>query len=202
MEITYAITDGNDTFVTTTVDVLIEGDSNQSAPIITAPAAVEVDAIGLYTRVELGVATATNRFGQPIPVSLVASQPLFRPGNNIVYWQAEDSQGLKSVASQSVVVYPLISMSQDKTSVEGTSHDVRVFLNGPSPIYPVIIGYSVSGSADDNDHNLISGEIVIESGEVGSISFDVLADDMSEESETLTITLDDTLNLGLNLLIP
>ena len=196
VEITYAITDGNDTFVTTTVDVLIEGDSNQSAPIITAPAAVEVDAIGLYTRVELGVATATNRFGQPIPVSLVASQPLFRPGNNIVYWQAEDSQGLKSVASQSVVVYPLISMSQDKTSVEGTSHDVRVFLNGPSPIYPVIIGYSVSGSADDNDHNLISGEIVIESGEVGSISFDVLADDMSEESETLTITLDDTLNLG------
>ena len=196
VEITYAITDGNDTFVTTTVDVLIEGDSNQSAPIITAPAAVEVDAIGLYTRVELGVATATNSLGQPIPVSLVTGQPLFRPGNNIVYWQAEDSQGLKSVASQSVVVYPLISMSQDKTSVEGTSHDVRVFLNGPSPIYPVIIGYSVSGSADANDHNLISGEIVIESGEVGSISFDVLADDMSEESETLTITLDDTLNLG------
>ena len=196
VEITYAITDGNDTFVTTTVDVLIEGDSNQSAPIITAPAALEVDAIGLYTRVELGVATATNSLGQPIPVSLVAGQPLFRPGNNIVYWQAEDSQGLKSVASQSVVVYPLISMSQDKTSVEGTSHDVRVFLNGPSPIYPVIIGYSVSGSADANDHNLISGEIVIESGEVGSISFDVLADDMSEESETLTITLDDTLNLG------
>jgi hypothetical protein len=54
----------------------------------------------------------------------------------------------------------------------------------------------VSGSADANDHNLISGDIVIDSGEVGSISFDVLADDMAEESETLTITLDDTLNLG------
>jgi hypothetical protein len=178
------------------VTLFIDGGINVQLPIITLPEDIIVNATGLFTKVDLGVATAVDNAGQILPVSLVDGSTLFRPGNNVAYWQAEDSQGLKSVASQSVVVHPLISMSRDKTSVEGTSHDVFIYLNGAASIYPVTIGYSVSGSADANDHNLISGDIVIDSGEVGSIRFDVLADEMAEESETLTITLDDTLNLG------
>jgi plastocyanin len=196
----YVINDGHPTqdngSAQARVTLFIDGGINVQLPIITLPEDIIVNATGLFTKVDLGVATAVDNAGQILPVSLVDGSTLFRPGNNIAYWQAEDIQGLKSVASQSVVVHPLISMSRDKTSVEGTSHDVFIYLNGAAPIYPVTIGYSVSGSADANDHNLISGDIVIDSGEVGSISFDVLADEMAEESETLTITLDDTLNLG------
>jgi VCBS repeat-containing protein len=194
--LTYTITDGSNAFAEASVNVMIIGVLSETAPVITIPENVIVNATGLFTKVDLGVATAVDNAGQMLPVSLVDGTTLFRPGNNLAYWQAEDSQGLKSVASQSVVVHPLITMSRDKTSVEGTSHDVFIYLNGAAPIYPVAIGYSVSGSADANDHNLISGDIVIDSGEVGSIRFDVLADDMAEDSETLTITLDDTLNLG------
>jgi len=196
----YVINDGHPTqdngSAQARVTLFIDGGINVQLPIITLPEDVIVNATGLFTKVDLGVATAVDNAGQILPVSLVDGSTLFRPGNHVAYWQAEDSQGLKSVASQSVIVHPLITMSRDKTSVEGTSHDVFIYLNGAAPLYPVTIGYSVSGSADANDHNLISGDIVIDSGEVGSISFDVLADDMAEDSETLTITLDDTLNLG------
>jgi VCBS repeat-containing protein len=196
----YVINDGHQTqdngSAQARVTLFIDGGINAQLPTITLPEDVIVNATALFTKVDLGVATAVNNAGQILPVSLVDGTTLFRPGNNVVYWQAEDSQGLKSVASQSVVVHPLITMSQGKTSVEGTSHDVGIYLNGTSPVYPVTVGYSVSGSADANDHTLIAGEIVIHSGEVGTISFDVLADDMAEETETLIITLDDTLNLG------
>jgi plastocyanin len=196
----YVINDGHQTqdngSAKARVTLLIYDGIDAQLPTITLPEDVIVNATALFTQVDLGVATAVDNTGQILPVSLVDGTTLFRPGNNVAYWQAEDSQGLKSVASQSVVVHPLITMSKDKTSVEGTSHDVVIYLNGTAPIYPVTIGYSVSGSADANDHNLVSGEIVIDSGEVGSLSFDVLADDMIEDSETLTITLDDTLNLG------
>ncbi len=196
----YVINDGHKTqdngSAKARVTLFIDGGINAQLPIITLPEDVIANATALFTKVDLGVATAVDNAGQILPVSLVDGTTLFRPGNNVAYWQAEDSQGLKSVASQSVVVYPLITMSQNKTSVEGTSHDVEIYLNGTSPVYPVTVGYSVSGSADANDHTLIAGEIVINSGEVGTISFDVLADDMAEESETLIITLDDTLNLG------
>ncbi|AGH47091.1 Ig-like domain-containing protein [Paraglaciecola psychrophila] len=178
------------------VTLFIDGGINAQLPTITLPEDVIVNATALFTKVDLGVPTAVDNAGKRLPVSLLDGTTLFRPGNNVAYWQAEDSQGLKSVASQSVVVHPLITMSKDETTVEGTSHNVGIFLNGTSPTYPLTISYSVSGSSDANDHNLISDEIVIDSGEFGTISFDVLADDITEDNETLTITLDDTLNFG------
>jgi VCBS repeat-containing protein len=200
ISLVYVINDGHETkdngSARARVTLLIDGDINEQLPVITLPEDLTLNATALFTKVDLGVATALDNAGKILPVSLLYGTTLFKPGNNLAYWQAEDSQGFKSVASQSVVVHPLITMSKDETSVEGTSHNVRVHLNGTSPIYPLTISYSVSGSSDANDHNLISGEIVINSGEVGTISFDVLADDITEDNETLTITLDDTLNLG------
>jgi hypothetical protein len=200
ISLVYVINDGHETkdngSAQARVTLLIDGDINEQLPVISLPEDVTLNATALFTKVDLGVATALDNAGKILPVSLLDGTTLFKPGNNLAYWQAEDSQGFKSVASQSVVVHPLITMSKDETSVEGTSHNVGIYLNGTSPTYPLTISYSVSGSSDANDHNLISDEIVIDSGEVGTISFDVLADDITEDNETLTITLDDTLNLG------
>ena len=200
ISLVYVINDGHKTqdngSAQARVTLLIDGDINEQLPVITLPEGLVLNATGLFTKVDLGVATALDNAEKILPVSLLDGTTLFKPGNHLAYWQAEDSQGLKSVASQSVVVHPLITMSKDETSVEGTSHNVDIYLNGTSPTYPLTISYSVSGSSDANDHNLISGEIAINSGEVGTISFDILADDITEDNETLTITLDDTLNLG------
>ena len=66
----------------------------------------------------------------------------------------------------------------------------QVQLNGDSPTYPVTIGYSVDGTMDASDHDLTTETLVIAQGKSGTINFNVLADSIDEDAETLTITLD------------
>jgi len=186
---TYVISDGTET-AQAKVALTIEGAPTGDLPVITLPADVTVNATGLFTKVDLGVATAVDSAGKPVPVSLKDGITLFEPGNNIAYWQAIDSNGLTSISMQKVVVIPLVSISKDEISSEGTSHKVGVYLNGASPTYPVVIAYTVSGSMDATDHDLVSGDVTIETGESTTIDFNVLSDSTTEALETLTITLD------------
>ncbi len=186
---TYVISDGTET-AQAKVALTIEGAPTDDLPVITVPADITVNATGLFTKVDLGVATAVDSTGKPVPVSLKDGSTLFKPGNNTVYWQAIDSNGLTSIAMQKVVVIPLVSISKDEISSEGTSHKVGVYLNGPSPTYPLVIAYTVSGSMDSTDHDLVSGEVTIETGESTTINFNILSDSITETLETLTITLD------------
>ncbi|WP_175577497.1 Ig-like domain-containing protein, partial [Photobacterium proteolyticum] len=140
---------------------------------------------------------AFDSTGKPLPVSLVDNTTFFRPGVNTVYWQTEDSQGNVAEASQTVTVHPLVSIEKDGETSEGTSsHTVKVYLNGLAPSYPVTIPYTVSGTSDSADHDLVDGEVVITEGTVGEITFDVNSDEVAEGAETLTIALDSSLNLG------
>ncbi len=166
------------------------------APVISLPDDIETNATGLFTKVDLGTATAINSKGEQIAVSLVESVSQFLPGSYVVNWQAEDSNGLKQVASQRVDIHPLITITQDSQGIEGASYKVAVHLNGESPSYPINVPYMVSGNADDTDHNLVSGELIIESGLVGYIEFTTFQDDVIEANENIIITLENTVNLG------
>lgn len=165
-------------------------------PIITPPDDVFENANALFTKIDLGVATATDRFGNTLPVSLVDGITFFEPGINTAYWEAVDSEGNRSVASQLVRVKPLISMAKDQTVLEGGKVTVKVLLNGLSPVYPLEIKYTVSGDADSLDHNATNGSLLIEQGTEASFSFDTYQDAVNEGEETVVITLDDSLNLG------
>ncbi|WP_369435801.1 Ig-like domain-containing protein [Vibrio cidicii] len=191
----YGVKDGNGGKATAKATVTINS-AKLDAPTITAPADVEVNATSLFTKVALGTAIAEDSTGKPLPVSLVDNNTFFRPGANTVYWRTQDSQGNVAEASQTVIVHPLISISKDAQTTEGTSHSVSVYLNGPAPSYPVVVPYTVSGSTDSSDHTLASGEVVITSGTEGKLSFAILNDGQSESAETLVIDLDNTLNLG------
>ncbi|WP_205298616.1 Ig-like domain-containing protein [Photobacterium alginatilyticum] len=191
----YGVVDGNGGKAMAKATVTIKSDKLE-APTITAPDDVEVNATALSTKVDLGTAVAFDSTGKPLPVSLVDNTTFFRPGVNTVYWQTEDSQGNVAEASQTVTVHPLVSIEKDGETTEGTSHTVKVYLNGPAPSYPVTIPYTVSGTSDSADHDLVDGEVVITEGTVGEITFDVKSDEVSEGVETLTIALDSSLNLG------
>ncbi|EPN8460490.1 Ig-like domain-containing protein [Vibrio cidicii] len=191
----YGVKDGNGGKATAKATVTINS-AKLDAPTITAPADVEVNATSLFTKVALGTAIAEDSTGKPLPVSLVDNNTFFRPGANTVYWRTQDSQGNVAEASQTVIVHPLISISKDAQTTEGTNHSVSVYLNGPAPSYPVVVPYTVSGSTDSSDHTLASGEVVITSGTEGQLSFAILNDGQSESAETLVIDLDNTLNLG------
>ncbi|MBQ4845481.1 Ig-like domain-containing protein [Pseudoalteromonas sp. MMG005] len=163
-------------------------------PVIAAPADISVDATGLFTKVELGIATATDSQGNTLAVSLVTNKRIFTPGKHLVYWQTQDSKARMAMASHTVTVNPIVSIDQGFTVSEGSSNTISVQLNGDAPSYPVTIPYTVSGSASAADHTLENGEIVIASGRSGLITFDVIQDDLQEKGEAILITLGNEVN--------
>ncbi|MCP3673261.1 MAG: tandem-95 repeat protein, partial [Gammaproteobacteria bacterium] len=201
IQLSYTVKDDSEQANSTsqgTVELIINSDVDTEAllPVITLPADIDINADALFTKVDLGVATAVDKDGEFLPVLLVDGITLFKPGNNVAYWKAIDEDGFEQIALQNVIVHPLISISNDKQAVEGNDIVVGVHLNGVAPNYPITIPYQVSGSVDSNDHSLISGELVITEGLVGYIELSVYEDDLNENEETLTITLDSSLNLG------
>ncbi|GAL35946.1 fibronectin type III domain protein [Vibrio maritimus] len=191
--IKYGVTDNNGAEVIgKAVLEIISGEG----PVVTAPDDVEVNATALFTKVTLGVATAQDNSGKPLPVLIENSDGFFKPGVHKVSWAATDNNGRTGKSLQTITVNPLISIEKDGKTVEGTEHQVRVYLNGEPKGYPVVIPYSVGGTMDSQDHDLISGEIVITSGLEGVISFEIFNDSVADSEETLLITLSDSVNLG------
>ncbi|MEI8608729.1 Ig-like domain-containing protein [Enterovibrio sp. Hal110] len=213
---TVVIVDGKITLTTNasngaeiTVDYLVadsEGDQDSAValvtvtgeiagePNLTAPAPVTLQATGLYTFADLGFATATDEFGNRLQVEFIG-RPYFKPGNNKAYWQATDYQNRTVTGTQDVTVFPIVSLGADIEAAEGNTVELTAYLNGDSPVYPVIVPFTVSGTADSSDHTLESGDIIIESGHSGSITFQLIEDSTSESTEQIDIQLSDTLNL-------
>ncbi|WP_119860245.1 tandem-95 repeat protein [Pseudoalteromonas sp. MSK9-3] len=192
----YMIEDSQGARSAAAANITFSASNTVDVPSIVPPTDVVVDATGLYTKVALGTAVASDSNGNPLAVSFVGGQPVFAPGEHLAYWQTTDELGQQAVATQSVSVHPLISLQKDSLVAEEKTHTVDVYLNGPAVSYPVRIPYSVGGSADGNDHDLESGEFVIESGVQGQISFNVFGDNLSEGSETIIVSLDSGLNTG------
>jgi large repetitive protein len=190
IKLVYTITDGSEAFIDGTVDLSISGELGASVPVITVPENVEVNATGLYTKVDLGVATAVTSDGKPLAISLMDSGNLFKPGNHIAYWQATDPvTGLTSVASQQVIVNPLISLGKNQIVVEGKTAMVDVILNGDAPSYPITVALNVAGNADESDYIITSNEVTISSGRKAQLVVDIIQDNQTEGDETLTLSL-------------
>ncbi|UJF23052.1 Ig-like domain-containing protein [Shewanella sp. OMA3-2] len=192
----YTLSDGQKGRSNAKVSLMISGDSSADAPVISVPADITANATGLFTKLKLGVATAVDKDGNKLAVSLVNTKQLFAPGEHLAYWQATDSLGRSAIKSQKVTVKPLISISRDQVVAEGNQAKVTVFLNGPSPQYPVRVPYTVSGSSDGNDHDLVDGVVDITSGLSASVNIEVFDDGETEADETLIITLDPSVNLS------
>ena len=194
--IDYTITDSQGEVAQATVLVDVLPDDLADRPVIQVPEDIFANANALFTKIDLGVASAVDKFGNPLPVSLVDGITFYEPGNNTAYWQATDENGLTSVASQSVRVRPLVSITKDQVVLEGHEVEFGIHLNGTSPVYPLEIPFTVSGTADSGDHDLVDGIIVLESGSDVTESFTIFPDADIEGVETIVIELSDVLNIG------
>lgn len=192
----YTLVDPSKARSSAEVRLNIVGTNQQDAPAVTLPANVSVKATGFYSKVDLGVATAKDKAGVSIPVKLLEDDVMFRPGDHLVNWQAVDSAGLKTTKAQRVQVQPLVSLSKAQTVAEGARVKVLVQLNGPSPVYPMQIPYTVTGTAGAGDHTLTSGVIEIGQGTSAILEFDVLEDAVTEQDETVIISLTSENNLS------
>jgi len=172
--------------------------SSNSNPVVTAPDTITVNATGLFTEVDLGTtATAIDEEdGDLIPTS--DSSGFFSPGAHTVTWTATDSGGRSGTATQTVNVIPLVEFSKKQDSVEGSTAIFKVILNGPAVTYPVIVPYSVSGTAatDGADHDLTQegSVIIVEDSLETSVSINIVDDGAGEGMETLIVTIGEPSN--------
>ena len=186
------------------------------APVVIAPANITVNATGYLTKVNTGVATASDgndgsisRVVAVVDKTLVscaelsaysATPPAFRPGAHVVNWTTCDKAGNLASAVQSVRVNPILSTTAGQSIGEGQTAIVKFLLNGPAASYPVSVNYQVSGTADSADHNLASGILNIVSGLSGQLSIDIAADALTEDDETMTIRLSNPSNAVLGVI--
>lgn len=190
----YTLTDPSKVRSSAEVRLNITGDAQQGAPIINVPKNISVKSSGFYTKVDVGAATAKDKNGVSIPVKLLQEDLMFRPGEHLVNWQATDQAGITTTVAQKVQVQPLVSLGKPQRVPEGSTVKVPVMLNGPSPVYPLQIPYTVAGSAGSSDHTLAAGVLEIRQGTLALLEFDVLEDAVTEVDETVVITLGAELN--------
>ncbi|WP_208846167.1 hypothetical protein [Aliivibrio finisterrensis] len=173
----------------------------EGAPIFFNVEPITIPATALFTPI-IGLSpTATDILGNRLPVSLASNQPRLRSGNNVVYWQSDDSNSGKSqLAAQLFKIQPLINFGQGKDIFEGHQAIVRVHLSGFAPDYPVTVPVlvdEVSSTADFNDHSLPEVQnVVITSGLEGLLVFDVTPDEFMENEERLTLKISREVNTG------
>ncbi len=181
------------------LDEYLEGkdpNADDVVPVVVAPADVFVDSTGLFTSVDLGVASATDVLDGEI--TAVASDPgPYLSGEYEITWSATDAAGNVGSDSQRVVIRPLVSTAPKGRTAEGETFILRVALNGDAPEYPVQIPILFGGTAtygeDFEPDNLAEGDVlVISSGDEGTVALSILEDDLDDEgNENIVVSLGD-----------
>ncbi len=118
----------------------------------------------------------------------------FKPGKHLFTWQAPAPFDSEAPQWTHVLnILPLVSFGPATTIIasEGSQVTIPVYLNGNAPSYPVKIPYTINGSASlQDDHDAIDGEVTINSGTMGTITFNVANDEINNESlEEIIFTL-------------
>lgn len=198
-------------------------DADSVGPTVNAPSDVTVNATGLLTNVELGIATGNDGndgestiFKAAVDLSAADKIALaaavtgcqlfsdyetdigaFRPGTYTVTWATCDSNGNSGQDDQIVNVKPLVSMASGQSVGEGQSVIVAVVLNGDAIVYPATVNYTLTGTATaTEDHDGVSGVVTFNSN-ISAISFNTLTDGITEGDETIDIVLHSPVNIAL-----
>ncbi|MFI0414440.1 MAG: DUF4347 domain-containing protein [Candidatus Thiodiazotropha sp.] len=178
-------------------EYLATGDplSDDNPPVLELPSDVTVNAVGLFTPVDIGEATAYDDLDGTLAPSSDAL-PYYAPGSHHVTWSVSDTAGNTASGVQTINVIPLVSFSMDQSTSEGADVSFRVILNGEAVAYPVSVPYVVAGSAstDGSDHDLTQGTAMINDGLETTVSFNTVDDGPGEGTEQIVITMDEPTN--------
>jgi len=157
------------------------------APVITTNGDQTIVASGYLTQSPLEATAQDGTDGE-----LIASADNlgpFRPGVHVITWSVQDNAGNEAQASQTLRVLPHIRFVGSGQTVEGGQFIIPITLSGTAPDYPVFIDYIVSGSSDENDHDLRSGQLEIISGNSASLVINIAVDESVEPQEDLIVEI-------------
>lgn len=157
------------------------------APTITTGGTLNINSTGYLTKVDLTASAVDVLDGAVIAVADQAGP--FRPGKHSIIWRASDAAGNEQTENQEINILPKVRFGGSLYIGEGQNIQLPIRLNGDAPSYPVLINFTVEGTADSSDHDLVAGQISIASGTQSQISFNTQIDNQFEEDETLNVSL-------------
>jgi hypothetical protein len=170
------------------------------APEITTNGNQQLISSGYLTAVELLASAFDVKDGDLVATADTLGP--FRPGNHVVTWQAQDAQGNTAQVEQQVSILPLVRFSGYQQVIPNQSVIIPLSLSGAAINYPVVIDFDVSGTATEQDHNLLAGQIIINEGEQGEIVFNTLANAQLASNKSIIINLqqsNDFVHIGADL---
>lgn len=157
-------------------------------PEITTTGTLNINSRGYLTKVDLTASAVDVLDGAVIAVP--DQSGLFRPGKHTIVWRASDAAGNEQIENQGLNILPQVRFGGSLYIGEGQAIELPITLNGSAPMYPVLLNFSVQGSANNSDHDLVNGQIELASGTDTQISFNTLVDNVFEEDETLNVILE------------
>lgn len=193
-----ALNDSDEDGLDNLSEFLSESDmqTDDQLPLVIAPAALVVNATGLFTEVDLGSASAFDQ-KDGLLTPLPDGDSFYKPGEYLVTWKTSDEAGNEGSATQILQVNPIVNFMADRMVAEGETVKVTARLNGRAARYPVRIPFVVTGIAEANgiDYTLAESEIIIDRGVVGTIDLQITEDELNSESvETVILTMETPIN--------
>ncbi len=171
-------------------DGIPDVDEDNTPPVITGTDSIVIDATGRLTTVSFAAVTATDDKDGDVTVRPDRAGP-FTSGRHSVVWTATDSAGNEARVEQIIDIRPLLTVQASQTAAEGTEASFTIALSGPAPEYPVVLDYSIAGSADLDDIGELPDQLIIESGLSLEAEISILDDEATEENELLTFEIVD-----------
>lgn len=193
VDLDYLVQDAEGSSSAAEVLLNVRDNNSNNGPQITTSGDIQLISSGALTKVSIEPATAVDNSGNPISVELIDSQRIFPSGSHNIFWRAEDQQNRITIASQTINIYPLVSLSPSQIIEEGGLTTVTFNLNGPAPLYPIAIPYSISGTAELGiDFQMETEYLVIEQGTAAKLVVNTFLDDIIDDNETIVIQLGDS----------
>jgi len=160
---------------------------------------IDINATGLLTLIKEVPLTAvmTDKHGAELNEQSSVGN-YFAPGKHFVRWLELDNNNQQQVILRQFNVFPQVTLAKDAKLLEGNKVNIKVYLNGDAPNYPLDVAYSVTGTSDESDHDAVDGTVTFSSGREAAIEVTSYADSLDDNNETLIITLVDTVNQGSN----
>jgi len=193
---------------------------DSTAPVLTAPTDVSLNATGLFTPITvrqlLGLAADASQADVDEALAALATDTtdgnaccitepqglnengnlLLSPGHHEVVWTTINGEGLTAEATQVVDINPLVSFSKSQVAIRDSSVAFKVILNGKSPSYPLSIPYVIDGSttAQTSEHSLVNGNATFTDDQI-TVEIPVTLNAGSGDSQ-LVIGFGDGVNQG------
>ena len=180
--------------------VTIEATGVNEAPVVNAPPDLEIDAAGLYTRVDLerdGSAVANDEEQGALPATPAGGglERRLPPGTHTIEWSATDGAGQSDTDTQTVDVRPRVGIGPDRMVQEGTTVEIPVELNGDAidgttPTIHFDVADTSTASSGDYAGLGVADNVTMGTGtRTAAIGLDIVDDATPEGPQTLVLEL-------------